>query len=402
MSNTMQTGGNLKTALKNKQLLIVTLLYALAGCSFASNALFPSLGGNKEEAQQESMVIDSSTADKTDKPVYFDQNPPKMGSTDFKPLEVTQGSPTGTFVGKKVVTSRQELSQLQQTIRRRNAELQAIRNKAANDIAAYHETVAFINARLQMGTTPGNPKLTSKWQDAQRQLETINRNITMMNQLATQVASDSAMTSYLLDSIRAAYNISGAVEEDHEQLRILEDETNQTSILIERLLNELNEDIKRQQQYATSERNNQNVLALSIKDGQLYGSSFNMPTAAPVNNQKDIIMSSNGSISSVVPSATVNNRKPLMVIRFHRPNVAYEQPLYQTVKQTLERYPNASFDLVAVSPFGQQSISGAAARRYAESVLRSLTTMGLPANNVRLSAMESSDAQTSEVHLYLR
>src|SRR3546814_6499297 len=38
------------------------------------------------------------------------------------------------------------------------------------------------------------------------------------------------------------------------------------------------------------------------------------------------------------------------VIRFDRPNVQYEQPLYSAVSRALERRPDAFFDVVAVSP----------------------------------------------------
>ena len=102
-------------------------------------------------------------------------------------------------------------------------------------------------------------------------LDKINDDILKMNQLSTKVAATSGVAGYLLDSVRAARNLSGAVDEDHRQLRVLEDETNSTTVLIERLLTELSTDVQRQQQYVSNERNNLNTLAVSIKNGQLYG-----------------------------------------------------------------------------------------------------------------------------------
>ena len=49
--------------------------------------------------------------------------------------------------------------------------------------------------------------------------------------LVPRGATDSAMITYLLDTIRATFAISGAREEEHEQLRRMEDETNQTAVL---------------------------------------------------------------------------------------------------------------------------------------------------------------------------
>ncbi|MEO5372824.1 MAG: hypothetical protein H7840_00945 [Alphaproteobacteria bacterium] len=367
----------------------------LAGCSFASDALFPSITGGETVAAPAPARFDAIVAEAAGSSAYG--TPPAMGSTNFEPPSVTPGRATGTFVGHKVQTYRDELRQLQNTIKGRNNGLQNLRNQTARDSLGYHETVAAINAKLQLGTTPGNPVLVEKMKASENQLNLINADIVRMNQLATDVAADSSMAAYLLDSVRAAFNLQGAVEEDHRQLRILEDETNQTVVLIERLLTELSTDITRQQQYLANEKSNLNTLAVAIQNGQLYGTSLankiragapQMPSSAPAN------------------VAGVTSQRPLVVIRFDRPNVAYEQALYQAVGKALERKPGATFDLVAVTPStsgaGQASITANAARRNAEAVLRSLNNMGLPADRVRMSAMNSTSATSSEVHIYVR
>ena len=369
-------------AYKNRKFTCLLAALAMCGCSFASDALFPSLSDNDvSDVEVERVTVEPSDMGGS---MDVSATPPKMGTTNFKPLTVTPGAVTGTFVGQKVVTFRKELDQLQKTILRRNAELQAIRDKSADDARRYHETVAFINARLQVGTTPGNPKMQAKWQDAQRRLEMMGQDVASMNQLATQVAMDSAMTSYLLDSVRAAYNLSGAVDEDHHQLRILEDETNQTAVLIERLLTELNEDIKRQQQYVAGEKRNLTTLALAIKDGQLYGASL----SSQIPSRGDETLISTMQASSALPIANIAGRRALVVIRFDKPNVPYEQALYRAVKTALERQSDAMFDLVAVTPVGMKASSAHGSRRYAEAVLRSLSAMGLPASRVNLSAIK--------------
>jgi hypothetical protein len=326
-----------------------------------------------------------------------------LGSTNFVPGSVTPGQPTGTFVGQKAQGFRAELRQLQDTVRQRNQVLQGIRNGTIEDSTGYHQSVAAINARLQVGTTPGNPILQQRWAVAQQQLDKINLDIANMNQLATQVASDSAMAAYLLDSVRAARGLSGAVEEDHRQLHILEDETNQTTVLIERLLSELSQDISRQQSYVANERGNLNTLGLGIKNGQMYGSALSNQALmrSSVGNPTDM---GNGGM---LPSAQVGSRRPLVIIRFDRPNVSYEQPLYQAVSRAIERRPDASFDLVAVSPAssaspGQGALDSNNARRSADQVRRSLGEMGLNADRIHMSGMASPTASSPEVHLYVR
>ena len=99
-------------------------------------------------------------------------------------------------------------------------------------------------------------------------------------------------------------------------------------------------------------------------------------------------------------------RQPLVVIRFDRTNVQYEQPLYNAISRALQRRPNAMFDLVAVAPSGgnaaRVALASSSSKKNAETVLRSLSDMGLPLERVRLSALTSNSAQTSEVHLYVR
>ncbi|GAB3127439.1 hypothetical protein [Novispirillum itersonii] len=368
-------------SLSKSRVLVLGVTMALAGCSFANDALFPSLGGEPG--------IQSSSLDQ----------PPSLGSSSFVPQSVTPGQPTGTFVGQKVQTFRAELSNLQGVIRQRNQQLQSLRMQTINDSRVYHETVASVNARLQVGTTPGNPELHNQWSRAQSQLDRLNMDVAALNQLATTVSSDSAMTVYLLDSIRAAYSLSGAVDEDHRQLQTLEVETNQTVVLIERLLSELSQDISRQQGYIGNERSNLNTLALGVKNGQLYGAS--------IGNQAMIrgnaVSQDTGLVS---PQGMAGDRRPLVVIRFDRPNVSYEQQLYQAVSRAVERRPNAVFDLVAVSPStggaGQSAMAAANARRSAEQVMRSLTDMGVGADRIRMSAMSSGGASSNEVHLYVR
>ena len=87
-----------------------------------------------------------------------------------------------------------------------------------------------------------------------------------------------------------------------------------------------------------------------------------------------------------------------MVIRFDRPDVAYEPALYQALSRALERRPDATFDLVAVSP---NEAGQATARREADNVFKSMTSMGLPAERVAMATMAQASATTPEVHIYV-
>jgi hypothetical protein len=95
-----------------------------------------------------------------------------------------------------------------------------------------------------------------------------------------------------------------------------------------------------------------------------------------------------------------------MVIRFDKPNVAYEQALYSAVSRALDRRPGATFDVVAISRGGgnanQSALNTSNTKRNAESVVRSLTNMGLPPERINLSATSSTSARGNEVQVFVR
>jgi hypothetical protein len=355
----------------------------LGGCSFADQALFPPLAP----------APDSSPSSANPPPATAEAS--SAPASSYSVPRVSSGESTGTFVGQKVIGLRSDLQQLQSTLTNQRDQLQQIRNQTVSDSQSYHGTVAAIESRLQVGTTLGNPILVQQWNDAQSALDRINEDVLKMNRLTTEVASTSGLAAYLLDSVRAARSLSGAVDEDHRQLRALEDETNGTIVLIERLLTDLSSDVQRQQQYVSTERSNLNTLAVAIKNGQLYGTSL-------ANSGYG-----NGSLGlAAAPSAVNTGDRPLVVIRFDRPNIAYEDALYTAVKGALDRRPSAVFDVVAVSPAtgtpGMAALGETTARRNAEAVVRSLSQMGLPADRVRISAATNADATTGEVRVFVR
>ncbi|MCZ6524346.1 MAG: hypothetical protein O7A68_10850 [Alphaproteobacteria bacterium] len=393
-------------ALKKTRAAALSTVLILGGCSFATETLWPSLTGEAPAPaplpapQQTRIEIPPAPSELSTQPVLTPMPPPVLGTTDFVPPSITPGTPTGTFVGRKVVDLRQALSGLQVQITQRNSQLQQIRIITTENSQRYHGTIAAVSSRLQIGTTPGNPVLVSQWNSAQAELDRISTDIAAMNSLANLVANDSSMSAWLLESARATYGLAGAIDEDHRQLAILEDETNRTVVLIDRLLNELSEDISRQTTYVGNERRNLTVLSLAIKNGELFGPSLSnraFVSAAPLASVAPAVSGS---------SFSVRTRRPLVVIRFDRPDVPFQQALYTAVSRAIERRPQAAFDLVAVSPGSgtpaQVAVNTTKTKRHAEAVLRTLTDMGLPADRVRLSSMTSPEAASAEVHIYMR
>lgn len=368
-----------------KHALIAVVLFgtaaALGGCSSLGDTLFPSLsGGDPRRAGREAQRVNI---------------PPAPGEIASLP-SVTPGAATGTFVGGKVAQLRGDLVSLQQSISAQNTRLQQVRANYTQNAQTYQGLIAAVNARLQVGTTPSNPILTQQWDQAQSQLNQFDGNLGVMNELSNRVAADAGMAGFLLESTRAAYGLAGAVDEDHRQLAILEDEVNRTVVLIDRLLNETSDDANRQTAYLAGERRNLGILALAIKSGEAFGTSLRnraFATASP------------GGLTPPAPGPAAGNdgRRPLVVIRFDRTEVPYEQALYSAVAQVIDRRPNVAFDVVAVTPTAARSGQTAAtSRRNADRVVRSLADMGLPSERIRITSATSTEARSSEVHIFVR
>ena len=384
------------------QMLAVFSALILSGCSFSEESLWPSLTGEDPVADPNTVsgsekATTAPTDAQAERSAVEASSQPALGSGNFVPSGVTPGTPTGTFVGKKVVELRDELSRLQGNISQQNSGLQKVRSQLVANSRRYHGTIAAVNARLQVGTTPGNPILVQQFKSAQGDLSRVAQDITEMNTLANSIGSSSTMSAFLSESAKSAFAISGAVDEDHRQLAILEDEVNRTDVLIDRLLTEVSGDVRRQTNYVTTEQANLNLMSAGIKSGEIYGG-----------NLLNVAMASAGQgaqVSAGSPRPTAN-RRPLVVIRFDRKNVPYQQALYNAVSRVLEKRPGAVFDLVAVAPSAGGSARVALntnkARRQAEDVLRSLIEMGLPPARVAVAAKASAATRTNEVHLYIR
>lgn len=414
----------------------LALVSLLSACSYVSDELWPSLTGEDpagrpvmaqqiapagaEGNPQPTVSFNPQVAQAPSQTPLFGNGPaaaglpapPQLGNTAYQPVGVTPGQPTGTFVGQKVQQMRAELQQLQQAVVQRSNQVQGIRGSATANSQRYHGTVAAINTRLQMGTTPGNPILVNQWNQAQADLDRMATDVAAMNSLSNEVAADSAMATYLLQSTKSTYSISGAIDEDHRQLAILADETSKTVVQIDRLLGELSEDVSRQTAYVGTERGNLTTLSTAIKSGEALGPSLGTRAfaAATMAGSQQAFASPSGAVTGPATAANplpgLDGRTPLVVIRFDRADVPYQQALYNAVTKALERRPQAQFDVVAVAA-GQGNLAQVAsnqnqARRNADRVVRSLADMGLPASRVTVSAAGNPQNAANEVHVLVR
>lgn len=304
----------------------------------------------------------------------------------------TSGTQIVSEVSKKVAAIEAKLRQIQENIGK-NADLfRELKAKNAEESRQYYEYIARIHARLQAGTTPGNPELTEMWKQASALLTGSDKNMSETAKLSSETIRTKNELNSLLDTIGETFLIPGAMEIDHENLKALEDQANQTVVSLNRLSSDISAQIARQQQYFSTESQNINLLSADIQNGSMTNAKPQAALSVPA----PLL-----SAAAYLPDADLAGRRPLMVIRFNKKNVAYEQSLYKAVKAALDKRPSTSFEIVAVSPANARS-GEAEAVKNADAVRDSLISMGLPENRIYSSKTKSASIQTTEVHLYLK
>ncbi len=404
-----------------------------------------STSDEKESGSAAESVKEQSIAQSSPSPMLLGMG---LGSSANDAL-ASFGPSSGTVVGNRALELRDEVLRLRSSVNLNANEFSVLRANGAAGAVQYHSTVAAITARLQNGTTRGNPILLRQWDEAEASLNEVTSSLERLNSLQTSVAADASLASYLLESVQAAFQLSGAVDEDHDQLKLLRDEVSRQIVQLDYLRNQVTDDIQRQTAYLTTERSNLQALAFAITRGELLGSSLQnrpvivhtpplmslqgastmhgrpsgapTPTAAPTipvhpgqvgpapMSPRDYMSETSQEWSpqaaTEAPSAPSAGRL-LVLIRYNQPVVDYAQQLSQAVSTALERQPGSTFSVIAVSPSSGDPAELASqqetANRNAESVKRSLVQLGLAPSRITVARAQMQSATTPEVHVYVR
>ena len=437
--------------------VVLGSVFTLSACSFSAGDLFPPISDEPPAPASHPVpvveVTDEEDISVSAPAVVYTSPAPVPANVMTAPATTTVGTRIGTMPnsgmiqtvpGKKIAELGEELVQLKTAVNKHATTLETIKNQIAADAAKYHETIGAVTSKLQVGTTRGNPIMVENWNYATYLLDSVNQNVILLGQLSSDTSTDEATVSYLLDSIRATYDMAGAIDEDHDRLREIEKGADELAIAVKKMGANVNETLLRQQQYIANERRNLGTLSLAIRDGQLYGKSLSDPMvavpakrinqgtrtiaprtdnhsnvrntttkAAPVvtskpkpahaSVNKSASVSKSASVANAKPKAKIENRRPLMTIRFDRKDLGYEPALYQTAKKALERKPDVEFEIVAVIPVKNGApLAINEARKNADGVRMALVNMGFPDERLLVTEMENNNIEISEVRLFVR
>ena len=310
--------------------------------------------------------------------------------------------PSGTFVGQKINPLKEDLFAVDDAFLMHRSSYEEVKSRVYGASTEFYGTVAAINTKLQLGTTPGNPTLVRQYDQAQTELDKIEEYMREINLLNQKVNADAGVVALLKGTLNKTLRLAGAIDQDHRQLEVLEDNTEKLEIDISRLINEITEEISRQAGFAKIENQNMLVMAVAIRNGEAMGTGIlnrsflaaqALADAGPPDAQLD------------VPQVNITGL-PLVVIRFDDPDINYEKTLFDAIGTTVDKKSDATFGLVAVAPIGKNEgetrINSSKVKKYAERVLRSMVSFGLPSKKVALTAKTSGDVVVPEVHIYVQ
>ena len=313
-----------------------------------------------------------------------------------------EAGPSGTFVGQKINPLREDFLAVAEAFNIHRDSYEEVKSRVYGASTEFYGTIAAVNTKLQLGTTPGNPVLVRQYDQAQSELDNIEEYMREINLLNQKVNADAGVVALLKSTLNKTLRLAGAIDQDHRQLELLEDDTEKLEIDIARLINEITEEISRQAGFAKIENQNMLVMAVAIRNGEAMGTgilnrSFLAAQALAEAGAPDEQLE--------VPRVNITGL-PLVVIRFDDPDIDYEKTLFDAIGTTIDKKAGANFGLVAVSPIGKNEgetrINSSKVKKYAERVLRSLVSFGLPSKKVALSAKTSGDVVVPEVHIYVQ
>ena len=310
-------------------------------------------------------------------------------------LDVTV-PPIQTYVGDRILEMRDEYQLLDNEVTLRLEDFQSLRLSGINSAEVYHSTVAAISARLQIGTTPGNPILLNQYEKAQTELAEVGAQGQMLVDLGNQIALLNTRITYLRDQTRAAKRLRGAVDQDHRNLSSLQDNIKRRTVDVVRLLENLNETVRRRDIYLAAERRRLTQLASAIAVGESFGLGLGPLNSLPVTDE-------NNELKDEKRSDSLTNN-PIAVLRIKEESNRFRQGLFGAVSAALERTPDAKFTLVAVSSSAgnasEKAERAASAREKAGKVVNSLISMGMPADRLSVTELALADVEDTEVRVY--
>jgi outer membrane protein OmpA-like peptidoglycan-associated protein len=347
--------------------LTLGVLFApvLSGCESVSGAIFPDSPAAPAASAAPPGIVAA----------------PQAGTSQFLPVMITPGAPSGTAASSAIESARNDLVRLQGKMSGRNIALATARQAWTQDVAAYRTQK---NVALRQSGAEARPALSQS--DA-----ILTRLSGHSQKLAREMegfAQGSAEASAIMRRLDA---ISPGNEADRDQLNRLRGETSQTAGSLDGLVNSLSSEGGQNTAFLAKER--ASLASLGVQQGP----SPSQRASAPATPSGPSASPTASASSAPKPAG----RPAFVTIKFDRPNVTYREALAAALKQALIRRPDAAFDVVGVTSSGAQEAQDLVKAR-AEDVSRTMMELGVAATKIGIDSTRERGVSSDEVRIIVR
>ena len=323
---------------------------------------------------------------------------------------------TGTVVGRKVAEFRNELNQIRSQLNKDSETLVKLRADVTANITKYNEIMAAMETKLQLGTTPANPKMVALYNNAQNVLQENETSVEGLNALSADTAALGTQLAALISSVRETYAVPGALDEDHANLRVLENGAEQTAVAVKNMMAEVMID-SAQQKSATQ---NARTRLLGMNGAIAHG-SFGLDNAVilvqpqaiqpqprpqtvkqplpKINAPVKASVKSKAPLKAAAPVKTVKNA-PLFKVEFNAENINYKKDLESAINKALAANAQAKFKVEAVNPL--KTAATADSKKYAAEVFAEMINLGIAPEDITIISRAGSDVKTPFVNVYTK
>ena len=108
---------------------------------------------------------------------------------------------SGTFVGQKINPLKEDFLAVVEAFGIHRGDYEEVKSRVYGASTEFYGTIAAINTKLQLGTTPGNPVLVRQYDQAQSELDNIEEYMREINLLNQKVNADAQCLSVFFKTL---------------------------------------------------------------------------------------------------------------------------------------------------------------------------------------------------------
>ncbi len=368
---------------------------ALQGCSAGDAVVFKTLAG---EIPGEKGTIPPQLASG---PIGV--GPPALGRTRFrkdkaiglpgarKKPKAAEKKPATTTAVAAALARRNDALRAQ--VFRQDDELQRIRRSIRLHQAAYKKAVDGFGLAKDRRLPEDNAAYRKNMREARGRIGRINGDLLKLNALASRINGTATQTRRLQEDLRKT---RGRTRDrvTRAELAALAPAIEDTDTLPRKMLAEIQVDIAKQSAYAREQSHGLDLLAEAVAGD--VGKPTTRVRPLEAESLEDALRPGGAKGASARRSRSA---RPLVRIRFTRPDVKYKDALYRALQAALKQRPDLAFEVVGVAP-SEARQPGALTR--AQEVRFAMADMGVPPERVTITTETSPTAKSDEVRIFVR